>query len=236
MNDSSPICQPSDAGKCDPVCNTGCGACYDKCSVNTNGDLTCNAPSSGPPVGLLQPCSQYSFGSAQPDNCEPGSVCLNVSVCQGRCYQFCRTNADCSNGATCSRDAGGGYSFCDVPQVPCDPILGATKIGCSGPELFTCYLSTTNEKTACDCQTGTSKGGVGDMCTRSRDCFAGLICVDFMGNGTKVCKKACRLPGDGGVDSTKVDAGESGCVDYHHCLPFLLPSGGLSSSYGYCAE
>ncbi len=231
-------CPASDAGTgmCDPVCNTGCGQCNEKCSVNTSGNLTCNIPTGGGTVGLSQPCSPSKSGAAQTDNCAPGLVCLNVSVCQYRCYQFCRTSADCSNGAGCSRDAGGGYSFCDVPQTTCDPILGAQKIGCPGPPLFTCYLSSTTDQTVCDCQTGMTSGAVGASCTRSRDCFAGLICIDFQGNGSKFCKKVCRLPGDGGVNLTNADAGEEGCVDYRNCLPIVLPSGTNDPTYGYCNE
>jgi hypothetical protein len=60
--------------------------------------------------------------------------------------------------------------------------------------------------------------------------------VDFTGTGKKQCKKACRLPGDGGVDLTKRDAGESGCVDYKNCLPFLVSSGTSSSTFGFCNE
>jgi hypothetical protein len=60
--------------------------------------------------------------------------------------------------------------------------------------------------------------------------------VDYLGNGTKQCKKVCRLTGDGGVDLTKRDAGEMGCVDYRNCQPFLVSNGTSSTTFGYCAE
>ncbi len=226
---------------CDPVCNTGCGECYQKCSVNSGGALTCNEPK-GTPVGLFAACGQTSFGATQTDNCQPGQLCVTENTCSttGECYQFCRTSADCSGDAGCSRDAGGGYSFCDVPPVACDPVVGAAKTnsGCSGGQFVGCYLSATTTNTLCDCQftsTG-SAGAIHSACTRSRDCFAGLICLDPTGHNNKTCLKVCRLPGDGGVDLTRTSAGEQGCTDLSLCSPIALANGMTNPTYGFCNE
>jgi hypothetical protein len=237
-------CQPSDAGLCDPVCNTGC-SCLKKCSVNGNGELTCNVPTAGSP-GLLGTCAQTAFGSTQTDNCAPGQVCVapRGDECLLRCYQFCRTNSDCTNGASCSIDAGSGASLCDVPPFPCDPVLNAAKFpqysNCPGGNFVGCYLSGNSLDTVCDCQDSPPDGSSGSnlqACVRSRDCFPGLVCIDPTGRG-KQCRKVCRLPGDGGANLTKTDAGEQGCAnnDPTLCLPFLLSNGMPSTTFGFCND
>ncbi|HEY4393300.1 MAG TPA: hypothetical protein VGP64_04530 [Polyangia bacterium] len=234
-------CQPSDAGMCDPVCNTGCTAdCHDKCSVNSNGDLTCNVPTKTAMPGLLGACDQSSFGAAQTDNCQPGQVCVMPNSCGTRCYQFCRGDSDCANGASCSLDAGGGYKMCDVPSVACDPVNGGTaKSSCGGGNsLIGCYLSATSTATLCDCQNnraaGTGNGSPSDPCTRSRDCFAGLVCYDATSRGNKQCRKVCRLPNaDGGIDA---QPGEVGCTVASDCSPILLPNGTTNPTFGFCNE
>jgi hypothetical protein len=231
-------CPVADAGTgmCDPVCNTGCAQCNEKCSVNTSGNLTCNVPTTTRTPGLLAPCDPSSFGASQTDDCQPGQVCVNANSCGARCYQFCRSNADCTGGASCSRDAGGGLSTCDVPQVACDPVNGAAKSSCGGGVLVGCYLSATTSNTLCDCQNNRSDGMTGtvrDLCTKSRDCFAGLVCYDALGQGTKQCWKVCRLPKDGGVDA---GPGEVGCIVASSCSPILLPNGTNNPTYGFCNE
>ena len=110
-------CTPG-TGMCDPTCQTGCADCRDKCSVNTNANLTCNPPHmQGFPRGLMQDCTIESGGTAsQTDNCGPGLVCLDQE-CFARCYKFCQTDNDCAN-AACTRDVGGGQS--DVEHVIAD--------------------------------------------------------------------------------------------------------------------
>lgn len=219
-------------GMCDPVCNTGCKSCDEKCSVNTAGAETCNAPLAGPPPALFGTCTQRALAGAasQTDNCAPGQVCLKLTICGTQCFQFCRSDADC-NGTSCTRDLANGQLGCDVPQVDCDPIQGAANNGCSGGSFTSCYVSSQTEHTVCDCQTLNSSGALGDTCTRSRDCFPGLVCVNGTGTGA-TCYKACRLPGDGGVDETRVDAGEQPCVGT--CSPFQLSDGTSSKTFGYC--
>jgi hypothetical protein len=228
-------CQPSDAGLCDPVCNTGCGHCFEKCSVNTAGALTCNAPTAGPSVGVFGQCAQVNSGADQTDNCAPGEFCFTNGECGSRCYQFCRTNTDCANDANCSRDAGGGHTFCDSPPVICNPVKGAASNGmfngCVGPpNSLGCYLSSTSGRTICDCEFAGKR--FLDDCTRSRDCLPGLVCYDPTGGTapSAKCYPVCRLPLDGGVDPTNPNAGEAACNGIGNCLPFS--SGG--SVYGYC--
>ena len=239
-------CQPSDAGLCDPVCNTGCG-CHEKCSVNGNGELTCNAPTTTGSPGLLGSCDPTTVSPTQTDDCQPGQVCVapRGNQCLSRCYQFCRSNSDCTNGASCSIDAGSGSSLCDVPPVPCDPVLHAAALSqysnCTGNPFLGCYLSSDTLNTVCDCQDSpppNSSGGLGQSCTRSRDCFAGLVCYDPTGHDNKTCRKVCRLPGDGGVDLTRVDAGEQGCSnnDPTLCLPIHLSNGTDSTTFGFCND
>jgi len=237
-------CSSIDAGLCDPVCNTGCAKCNEKCSVDPNGDLTCNPLSPpGNPVGILGLCAPSQGVSSDPttrsDNCQPGSACINHNVCGNRCYQICRKNSDCQPNASCSIDAGGGNSFCDVPTMKCDPVQGASTnpvtSGCpAGNQLQSCYLSSDTGTTVCDCyQAGVSKG---QPCVHARDCFPGLTCYDPFGRGNKLCYKVCRLPSpDGGADLTRTDAGEQPC-SASACSPILLSNQTVSTVYGVCPE
>jgi hypothetical protein len=225
---------PNNPGTCDPVCNTGCpDSCHDKCSVNSKGALTCNrlipAPSVATPKGILANCTQNSGGAdaaGQTDNCVAGTVCLALECPSPRCYQFCRSAADCANGATCSRDAGGGHSFCDVPPTVCNPVNPQVDSGCP-PQILAeaCYLSSKNMmQTVCDCEYVPSQGGGhgrGDDCTLSRQCGIGLACYDAVGSGQPKCVQVCRLPSDGGVNN--------GC-NGGPCSPFST----TSSIYGFC--
>jgi hypothetical protein len=236
-----PGCTPGDAGVCDPVCNTGCPRCDQKCSVSTAGELICNPLNPpGDQIGVLGLCTQSmatGVTSSQSDNCEPGSACIMHNACGARCYRFCRTGSDCPAGSPCSIDAGAGQSFCDVPAVNCDPVNGVATnpatSGCSGSNLQACYISGETGLTVCDCyQTGLSQG---QACTRSRDCFGGLVCTDPFGGGTKRCYKVCRLPAaDGGA--TQSTPGERDCNVPNTCTPILLGNGTQTTVYGVCPE
>jgi hypothetical protein len=245
-------CQPTDAGLCDPVCNTGCGQCYEKCATDSTGALMCNSPCKTingktvcpPPAGtqlygVLQLCDQFSIGSKPTDDCAPGETCIQANNCGNRCYKYCRNSNDCTNGASCSKDAGGGNTLCDVPPVACDPVNGAARTSASSgcPGTTWCYLSGTSNTTLCDCQnirTDGKNGSVGDVCVRSRDCFGGLVCLDPTGSSTtKNCYKVCRLPNsDGGVP---VQSSEQPCSTVP-CSPILLPNGMTNPTYGFCNE
>jgi hypothetical protein len=227
-------------GACDPVCNVGCASCDKKCSVNSTGALTCNQLSPpGKTVGVLGSCIPSMIGTdpaTQSDNCQPGTACINRNACGARCYKFCRSDSDCPSAASCSVDAGGGNTFCDVPVVACDPVNGAAtkpgSSGCSG-NTQSCYISGDTGTTVCDCYQG-SGVGLGQPCTRSRDCYGGLACTDPFGNVGKKCYKVCRLSSaDGGADATHPDAGEMGCTA-SSCTPMLLGNGMQTPVYGVC--
>jgi hypothetical protein len=211
--DARPNCDPSDAGLCDPLCQTGCG-CRQKCTVNADGGLACGqvASNAGAP---LDPCDP----TAANDSCGPGLVCMN-DQCFGRCYQFCRADLDCP-GSFCSRIAPGGLKVCDVPIADCNPI--GTSNNCPGTAPG-CYLSFNHpENTICDCGGGVMKG---KECSGSRSCLpGGLVCIDpTTDGGTPLCLPVCEL--DGG----------SGCVGGAACIPYTgsSPSNTPNPKYGYC--
>jgi len=212
-------CSATDAGVCDPFCQSGCG-CVEKCSVNTGGAATCNPLAPGQVRGVLQPCEALSSGTAkQTDQCAPGLVCVNDACgggANGRCYQFCRSDNECTD-APCNRDAGGGFRYCDVPFVACTPLPGSNNTGCPGPGLI-CYIATSDvSREICDCQ---FPPGIleGDVCTLSRECTVGLACVANQ-LGTKVCTRVCRLNG--------MDCPVGTCRT-------LTENGKTNSTFGFC--
>jgi hypothetical protein len=219
-------------GMCDPVCNTGCADCHAKCSVDSDGGLTCKTLSppptvSTPPVGVLGTCGQVSAGLPnQTDNCAPGTVCL-APECNPRCFKFCRSDADCGDGAICSRDAGGGHKLCDVPPASCDPTKAQT--GCdAGAEG--CYLGADNRQTICDCPfNGLHMGGGvpnGQLCEESRQCGIGFACFNFTGQPDNArCVQVCHL--------MVPDGGVSDCKGGIACNPFTA-SNVPPQIYGYC--
>jgi hypothetical protein len=235
-------CPERDAGgMCDPVCNRGCDNCYDKCTTITNnndvaltGALVCNqlfSPQGDPGIkGLLANCTINAPGvnaagdGGQSDNCGPGLVCLGLE-CTSRCYQLCRTNRDCADGASCSRDAGGGYAFCDVPPVPgCNPTAAQTGCG-ANPGAKGCFLEPVSNVTLCDCPFGGNQGGglaQGALCADSRQCNVGEICADPTGTNDFRCRAVCQLPVDGGANTV--------CPGGLPCSPFAANN----KIYGYC--
>jgi len=191
--------------------------------VNTGGALTCKQVATGQPRTLLQPCQIQAIGTAnQIDQCVPGLVCLEDSCSgagAGRCYQFCRSNADCTN-APCTRDVGGGFKVCDVPYDDCVPLGGSDNTGCPGAAIG-CYLSTSDpRRTICDCEFPPGLGET-DICTRSRECHIGLVCVDPNGQGYRQCTRVCRLtavPSDCTIGTCR-----------------MYSEGGVSNqTYGFC--
>lgn len=207
-----PGCVVDGSKRCDPVCQSGCG-CQAKCSSNTTGALTCNAPLPLRPKMLGEGCSIASLGSAsQTDDCAPGLVCLQ-DACGERCYAFCRSDADCP-GSTCTRDAGGGVKVCDVQATACNPIKNDMPTGCP-TAAQACFLLSSTDRTACDCP---GAGPANSMCSVSRDCFPGLACVDPDGMGNAICRPVCSLA-----------AGANDCAAGMTCTPI-----GGSQKYGYC--
>ncbi len=227
-------CNVVDAGLCDPLCNAGCASCDQKCSVNSAGTMTCNAPA-GAPAGFMQACQITQKGSdvsTETDNCGPGQVCIQPTTCGQLCYQFCRVDMDCASN-NCGRSIGGGLKVCDVANTPCDPTL--TQAVCNPMvRLARCYISGDTGRTVCDCQTDNQMQGVGAPCTRSRDCNAGLVCYNATGKADGlVCHRVCRLPVDGGA----TDAGASTCQGgAGNCYPMILSNTTMSAVWGYCNE
>jgi hypothetical protein len=211
-------CTPA-AGKCDPLCQTGCG-CREKCSVNAGGTLTCNALGGNGSRKEGQGCDFFNEGAAsqtQTDNCEPGLSCFH-DTCADLCVRFCRANTDCPNGALCNRTLPGGQKACSFSAMDCNPIKMAGPTGCPGA-IQGCYLSATiKDRTVCDCSTLAL--GENASCTVSRDCFAGLACVDATGSGIDFrCRRVCSLTG----------VTNGGCPVGFTCRPQLD-----SQKYGYC--
>jgi hypothetical protein len=207
-------CTPDTTKMCDPTCQTGC-ACQQKCSVNTKGMLTCNAPAAGRPRGLLEACEPLFPGALnQTDLCAPGLVCMadGCGSMTGRCYQFCKTDQDCPS-SVCSRDVGGGQKVCDVPNVACNPVRAGMSDGCgTSNDTLVCYVSSTvKDRTFCDCPL--DAGLANTPCTLSRDCVPGLACV------ASQCRQVCKL-----VNGTSTD-----CAAGQTCYKL-----NGSDQYGYC--
>jgi hypothetical protein len=217
-------CTPSsDAGICDPYCQTGCDGCRKKCSVNTLQTVTCNDVPLGPTAGLMQFCTPLSTDlPGQTDNCEPGHVCI-TDGCFDRCYRFCRQDSDCTN-AGCNREViAGGQKVCDVPFVDCTPLPGNANTGCGGGTMA-CYLSSSHpNRTVCDCPFNAV--GANGPCTRSRDCVPGLVCVDRGPMQPGVCLQVCRL----GTD----DCGTGNPMSCRNYTGRPLGTT-MHATYGYC--
>jgi len=224
-----PGCTPG-PGLCDPVCQSGCSGCRDKCSVNTAGALTCNPPH--PPMfprPVMQLCTHDSLGTAdQTDNCGPGLVCLEEQACSARCFQFCKNDGDCTN-STCTRNAvagqAGGQKVCDVPFVDsCVPLQGGQNTGCGATMNMACWLSATSPThTFCDCPFGAT--GPNGVCTRTRDCVRGLACVDRGTGAPSICLQVCRL------GSSECPSGNpASCLEYYGSPAGSVPH----PTFGYC--
>jgi hypothetical protein len=222
--DAMPNCDPSDAGICDPFCQTGCG-CHDKCTVSADGGVACGQVILGDPQ--MPPGKVFDGCDPANDNCLPGLLCMN-DQCFGRCYQYCRTDNDCP-GSYCSRNAPGGFKVCDVPNadncIP-TPLPGGGSNNCPGS--LGCYISFGHPShTICDCAGGTFQG---QPCTGSRSCLPGLLCADPTNDGgTSICLKVCDLAG-------AVDGGGVGCPGGLPCQVYTgsSPTNAPNPKYGYC--
>jgi hypothetical protein len=175
--------------------------------------LTCNVPLALRAKALGEGCNPSSVGlAAQTDDCMPGLVCLQ-DACGPRCYHFCKSDADCPL-STCTRDTG-GVKVCDVQQSACNPVRGMAT-GCPADAQACFVLPNGLDQTLCDCP---GAGPLNSVCTFSRDCFPGLVCVDTGGTGTATCRPTCSLA------PTASDCGAGTCN----------PIKG-SKKYGYCSN
>jgi hypothetical protein len=223
--DAMPNCEPSDAGICDPYCQSGCSDCHQKCSANTANELTCNTPTKSKLAGTLEACSiSYRGTSMQADDCAQGNVCVDENVCFPRCFRFCRSDQDCDN-SFCDRDVN-GQKTCGIPYVDtCTPLMVGLNAGCSSG--LACYISATHsEHTFCDCPQGS--GHIGDDCARSVDCSPGLACAYILvGVGKATCRQVCDLSKNG------TDCGVNGT----RCNPYQGASGNgtANARWGFCS-
>jgi len=213
-------CTADTTKKCDPVCQTGCG-CHEKCSASTAGALTCNPPRGSALKAVGESCVISASGTvAQSDDCKPGLVCVADGCGGGRCYRFCRADADCP-GSACSRDAGGGVEICDVPFAACDPIGGGARAGCpsTGGMPEGCYLAgaAAPDQTLCDCPFGAQREN--DTCVTSRDCLPGLVCVDPAGTFDLRCQPVWMLQGNGGCSNSRTCVAIGAAATYGYCRP-----------------
>ena len=220
---SVPSCPPSDAGICDPVCQTGgCNWCAQKCSyvLSPAGDgvePTCTSMGKGV---FPQICTVRAAGaSQQSDDCAPGSICLAPTIGDSLtyCFDLCRSQADCPYGVGCGQRklsaAGGLVSVCDPPYdqcgvdgTCCDPLANS---GCATNRtclLVSPDLGSGHSRTVCEFAYGDGRNG--SPCVSARDCQIRNTCVN------NTCQQVCN-------DATACPAGEL-------CFP-------LGSEFGYCS-
>lgn len=213
-----PGCTGTSGGMCDPVCQARCG-CQQRCAV-VSGMSAC-VPPAPDPVAVGEKCM------ARADTCQAGSLCLEEPepVCGDRCYRFCRSDADCKGGASCSIEvqfASSATTFrvCSPPAATCDPTGPATcdRPG-APPGAFACYVaSAANPDTVvCDCA-GRLK--VGEGCMYEHECAPGLECMRV--SGVSTCRPICKLKEPGGCPPNSV------------CSP-MGTTGKPSTLYGFCA-
>jgi hypothetical protein len=175
------------------------------------------APDADASADAHQGVAEFGACTVTPQ-CAAGLVCIGDN-CGGRCYRRCSSDADCP-ASSCSKATPDGGSACDVPRITCDPRSKSSggQTGCAIPSQA-CYLSASDpDATLCDCPGGSRTG---DVCTSSRDCLAGLVCVDALGSGVRYCQAACLI---GGSDCGALT-----------CRPYAVPdSGAPSATYGFC--
>lgn len=167
---------------CDPTNPAGTCATGETCTVNCL---------SAAPVGRCAVAGAGVEGTAcqANDECAPGTQCFRYA-CGGVCHKFCKTDADCPTGGTCTRTVScgtlnTGHKFC---AMPCDP-RGAATGGCNGG--LRCLLFAM-ESTICDCPDAARAATDGQPCEDTSKCAPGLICVQ-MGTPTPLCRPICKL-------------------------------------------
>ncbi len=189
-------CPQADAGTgtCDPVCNTGCGQCYQKCSVSSSGGLTCNDlynPNPNNPqsdasgaAGLLrfnEP--SQSFGRRPTTARRERSVSL-VAPAQGAVTSSVGQRP-IARAEQVARAMRGPIRFVTSRQWRAIRFRPRAYRRIA-PRGLSCYLSSGGH-TICDCQfdrvgsLATSTGRPGDPCNHSRDCLSGSVCLNEIG-------------------------------------------------------
>jgi hypothetical protein len=223
----SPVTNPS--GACDPVCQSGCGSCSDKCTNNGAGNVCVAA--------TVPAAGNYDSCSPDRDTCTAGAVCLgefNEQKCGAHCYRFCRVDSDCKGPAgnqiaRCTGEAQNAsgdviYKHCSPRIETCNPAgpnprcQGASAIDRPSP-AFACYMLSWQhpDESVCECA-GTLPDGA--PCSREYECVPGHECLK-VGTDTR-CRKLCT-PDNSPLPSV-------GCAIGQRCTPF--PNG---LRLGYCA-
>jgi hypothetical protein len=194
---------PSTTDTCDPVCQTGCNSCNQKCSYPYD-DFTSKpmcAPTPIAPSAFFGPCATSTL--TRDDVCVPGAICLdptNGGALEGLCFRLCRSEAECAAVACSERKGSKGtgplvcdphYDSCALAGNCCDPLAGATGAAATASKVCPpgqfCYLVSPDEghsRTVCDYTVGGS--GIGQNCGASRDCFQKLTCVGGL------CRQVCN--------------------------------------------
>ena len=159
--------RPFDAGgaECNPVVSMGCNP-GDKCTflhpTEPDGQfvLSC-APDGDLAVGV-----ECTIEPGEPDDCVGGSLCV-----WGRCQPLCGAIPQfvCQEGA-CGQVIG-SYDPISVCYPSCDPL----EPQCA--EDYACYFHTAARETTQPACFPVGFGELGNSCTWSEECGAGLVCA-----------------------------------------------------------
>jgi hypothetical protein len=183
-------CTTQSSGRCDPVCQTGCG-CKERCTFEQTG-VTCKAQT-GTFVNVGGICR------ADMDQCRPGSICVleATPACAAHCYRFCRSTSDCPGGARCEEQllkddrTPSGLMICSPPFVACNPWGRAACGSADRPSpAFGCYVVAANpNETVCECAGTIPEGGA---CNGEHQCAPGFECAVTAAT-TMACLRVCSL-------------------------------------------
>lgn len=210
-------CAAASSGRCDVVCQAGCGS-GERCNLD-QGNATCRAQL--PPFkGIAESCGSGA------DTCRPGSICLEEvrpQACGAHCYRFCRDDTHCPANARCASEVlGSGQKVCSPPfDPPCNPVaMGGGPARCQPDRPnFGCYVLSAShpDLAVCDCAGDTRPGAA---CTDEHECQPGFECVKL--GPEAICRKVCHL-----------SVAQSGCPIGMVCAPFMNGST-PSTKYGFC--
>ena len=145
------------------------------------------------------------------DDCEAGLGCIQEpATCGpsfGRCYQFCRTSADCPDGVGCSITLNSGHKVCGLAPQVCDP---ERDTGCAD-NVLGCYW-TEGSTTYCDCRGVQDEA---DICGVYNNCITGFTCVQMPPNLLGTCRMLCT---PGGGECLAPQTCRTGGNPYGYCL------------------
>lgn len=160
-----------------------------------------------------------------PTSCQPGLICLNVSVTSAavnQCNRFCDSDSDCVGaGSLCaytlSDGAGGSIPGVRVCSRSCDPITSA---GCVSNAVCHVYREMPSAgRFFTDCAGPAGFGFDHDFCIDNTDCERGFFCAESFGECLAYCNPA---------------RGSADCVFGDTCYRFATPLIVGGTEYGYC--